>query len=77
MERSGYAAFERVGRWVRWMIVRPAFESGGGLAPTTALQDAGARFGRSRAKSATFWSAELSIVGTDPFGAVHRVRTRV
>jgi hypothetical protein len=30
--------------------------------------EAGARFGKLRAKSATFWSVGLSIVGTDPFG---------
>ncbi|HVR36171.1 MAG TPA: hypothetical protein VMS21_10015, partial [Methylomirabilota bacterium] len=41
------------------MNVRSAFESGGGLAPTTALQNAGARFGKNRGKSATFWSAAM------------------
>jgi hypothetical protein len=38
---------------MRWMNVRPAFESGRGLSPTTALQDAGARIGQSREKLPT------------------------
>jgi hypothetical protein len=41
------------------MNVRPAFENGRGLAPTTALQDAGARVGKHHAKTATFWSAAM------------------
>jgi hypothetical protein len=50
---------ERVWRWVGWTRARPAGESGGGLAPTTALQNAGARFGKRRGKSATLWSAAM------------------
>jgi hypothetical protein len=46
MERKRIRRFRARGELMRWMNVRPACESGGGLAPTTALQDAGARFGR-------------------------------
>jgi hypothetical protein len=53
MERSGFAAFRAGGEVVRWMNDCPACESGGGLAPTTALQNAGARFGKSRANTPT------------------------
>jgi hypothetical protein len=70
MERSGLAAFRASVELMRWMNVRPAFESGRGLAPTTALQNAGARFGRPRAKSATFWSAAMERSG---FAAFERV----
>jgi hypothetical protein len=50
---------ERAGRWVGWTNASPAGESGRGLAPTTALQDAGARFVNPRAKLATLWSAAM------------------
>ncbi|HVR35338.1 MAG TPA: hypothetical protein VMS21_05750 [Methylomirabilota bacterium] len=50
---SGFAAFRAGGEVVRWMNVCPAVESGGGLTPTTALQDAGARFGKPRGKTAS------------------------
>jgi hypothetical protein len=56
----------------RWMNVRPAFENGRGLAPTTALQDAGARFGKHHAKTATFWSAAMKRSGFAAFERVGR-----
>jgi hypothetical protein len=53
MERKRIRRFRARGELMRWMNVRPACESGGGLAPTTALQNAGARFGKSRANTPT------------------------
>ena len=46
MERRGFAAFRAGGEVVSGTSARPAWESGGGLSPTTALQNAGARFGK-------------------------------
>jgi hypothetical protein len=61
IERSGFAAFERVRELVRRTSVRPAYESGRGMSPTTALQIAGARIGKPHAKAARFWSAVREI----------------
>jgi hypothetical protein len=64
---GAFDAFRAGGEVIRWMNVRPALESGRGLAPTTALQDAGARIGKPLAKSATFWSAAMERSGFAAF----------